>query len=157
MVRHTPPEEEFALWVSRIVSVPDGNRGAVVRQERWIRRKAVNRWPIDDEIRWVEQRLRERLLLRDGLFRQEVAARLETSLGSIPKAEELQVWLYREKRGLSWTKVAHEMFPWTKGMSARLISDAISQVRRDHRRVERVFSARARCHKDTPSVTGGGP
>ena len=157
MVRHTPPEEDLARWVSRWVSEPDGNRGTLVRREIWIKRKTIGRWPIDDEIRWVEQRLRERLLFRDGLLREEVAARLEKSLGSIPEAEELQIWLYREKRGLSWNKIAHEMFPSTKGMSARMISDAISQVRRDHRKVERVFSAWGRSHKDTPSGASGGP
>ena len=71
MVRHTPPEEEFALWVSRLVSVFDGNKGTWVQEERWVKRKAVNRWPIDDEIRWVEQRLRERLPLEEGLMTKE--------------------------------------------------------------------------------------
>ena len=71
MVRHTPPEEDLALWVSRLVSVFDGNKGTWVQEERWVKRKAVNRWPIDDEIRWVEQRLRERLPLEEGLMTKE--------------------------------------------------------------------------------------
>lgn len=143
MVRHTPPEEEFGLWVERSRSVLEGNRATTVQERRWIKKKAIERWPLDDEIRCVQERVRDWSVLEQGLIDKGYEKELADKLASMPSKEELQIWLYREKRGLSWNKIVQEFYPNTKSNSARANADEVLKVRRAHAKVEKLFTKRA--------------
>jgi len=92
--------------------------------------KGLDRWPgfsKDDKIRWVEERLRDRQAAAAGLVADDLDAK------GIPDAVSLQVWLAKERDGLSWQQIAIKHYPNYKNPKL----GGVSKARRAYRAVER--------------------
>lgn len=85
-------------------------------------------WPIEDRIRWVEQRLREWESVRRGSRSAD-----PQFVGCLPVRKDLEVWLAKERDGLSWQQIAIKYLRQS-GMAA------LSKTRRAHARVERAIA-----------------
>lgn len=85
-------------------------------------------WTRDAVIRSVELRLGERLVQEMNYSSGELDA-----LG-VPEKLPLQVWLAKEKEGLSWQQIVFKYYPQYKSSNA--VTAGISQARRDYQRVE---------------------
>lgn len=89
-------------------------------------------WPKEDRIRWVEWRIRERIAKELGRSDRDLDSE------GIPDKNSLEVWLAKERDGLSWQQIAIKYFP-QYGKSQRK-SAGVSKARRAHGIVERAFS-----------------
>jgi hypothetical protein len=63
-------------------------------------------WPKEDLIRWVEWRLRERLTKESG---RDPGRDLDAE--GVPDRISLEVWLAKERDGLSWQQIVIKYFP----------------------------------------------
>jgi hypothetical protein len=84
-------------------------------------------WPKEDRIRWVEQRLNERT---SGNYEAR-----DLDAKKVPDQISLQVWLAKERDGLSWQQIMIKYPQFAKGSK----SAGISKVRRAHMRIERAL------------------
>ena len=79
-------------------------------QRQYVEHRA-QRWPEADEIKWIENCLRERELLDNPALTADekdymgVAASLKKR-GDPPSAEALRIWLGKVRDGLSWNELA---------------------------------------------------
>lgn len=119
-----PPETESDFWL---------NKNGV-----YLKTKGPTRWPLEDEIRFVENSEHHRQTFnkwkKDGLISAE-AKRF------FPSTKDRDIWLDRERDGLSWNDLANKYFPHSTPFKAREQPDAISAARRAHERVERYLIA----------------
>ena len=83
-------------------------------------------WPQEDRIRWVEQRLKEWDSVESGRRPKDFAEQL-------PERNDLEVWLGKEREGLSWQQVAIRYFP---DCFKRSKNAGMSMARRAHGRIE---------------------
>jgi hypothetical protein len=90
------------------------------------------RWPKHDRIAWVEERLRDRFAARDGrLDGHELDAR------GVPDQMSLEVWLAKERDGLSWQQIVIKYFP--RYIKERQKAAGMSKARRVHMLVNRAL------------------
>ena len=99
-----------------------------------------NRWPVDDETKWIEYRLREREIYQDAnLTEDEREYRLSFPEGnlkrieSLPPAIDLGIWLAKVRDNKSWTEIARVKYPASEEVLEARKSAAI----RAYHRVER--------------------
>jgi hypothetical protein len=97
-------------------------------------------WPKEDQIRWVEWRIREQTI-QEGKYVDERGKWLleEGAAGGRKFALEdniadYAVWLLKERDGLSWHQIAYRFFP---AATEEGIETFESRVRRAYDRVER--------------------
>jgi hypothetical protein len=90
-------------------------------------------WPKEDRIRWVEWRRNERLSETAGRNPQR-----DLDAEGVPDRLSLEVWLAKERDGLSWQQVVIKYFPEYKGREKR--PAGISKARRVCMLVERALS-----------------
>lgn len=117
----------------------DGFSGACRHEEA--KSDTVNhRWPREDRIRWVEWRVAE-LTVELGKYTDERGRLLldrKSPLGhKLPWGDKLAdyaVWLFKERDGLSWHRIAYLFFPSATEASIETFE---SKVRRAYARVER--------------------
>src|SRR2546422_11121861 len=89
------------------------------------------RWPKEDRIRWVEWRLRERIAKESGRSDRDLDAE------KVPDRISLQVWLAKERDGLSWQQIVIKYFPQYAEHEKRLAG--MSKARRVYMLVERAL------------------
>jgi hypothetical protein len=90
-------------------------------------------WPKQDRIRWVEWRRNERLS-------EEAGRNPDRDLDGerVPDRLSLEVWLAKERDGLSWQQIVIKYFPEYNGREKR--PAGISKARRVWMVVERALS-----------------
>ncbi len=86
----------------------------------------VIRWPLKDEIAWMEERLRE----------QEDPECSRYVPRHVPKAEDIKVWLARKRDKKSWGAIAKEIL----GADENNLEAKLSLARRAYERVERYWT-----------------
>ena len=84
-------------------------------------------WSKEDEIRWVENRV----------WDQKKERRYSRS---IPEAQDLEIWLAKERDRLSWNQIALKYFPESYKPSARENWSAVNKARRAYERVQRYLN-----------------
>lgn len=92
----------------------------------------AKRWPKRDRIAWVGQRLLERLAAREGRIND-----LELDAKGVPDQTSLEVWLAKERDGLSWQQIVIKYFP--NYPKSKRKSAGISKARRVYDLVERAL------------------
>jgi hypothetical protein len=97
---------------------------------------AATRWPRDDRVRWIEKRLQERIA-----FESEEGLKDWVVLGHDLARRDLEVWLAKERDGLSWQQIAIKHFPEYK--KTQLKSAGMSKARRTYDLVERALEPSA--------------
>ena len=90
-------------------------------------------WPKEDRIRWVEWRLKERIAKESGRY-----ADRDLSAEGVPDRISLEVWLAKERDGLSWQQIVIKYFPQYVGRRQK--SAGMSKARRVHGLVKAVLS-----------------
>jgi hypothetical protein len=90
-------------------------------------------WPKEDRIRWVEWRRNERL--SDAAGRNPGR---DLDAAGVPHLQSLEVWLSKERDGLSWQQIVIKHFPQYGQRGHR--SAGISKARRVHASVEKALS-----------------
>lgn len=90
-------------------------------------------WPKEDLVRWVECRRNERLSEAPG---RNPGRDLDAE--GVPDLRSLEVWLSKERDGLSWQQIVIRHFPQYDRRGQR--SAGISKARRVHASVERALS-----------------
>src|SRR5439155_15248328 len=90
-------------------------------------------WPKEDRIRWVEWRLKERIAKESGRH-----ADRDLDAEGIPDRITLEVWLAKERDGLSWQQIAIKYFPQYTHDGQK--SAGVSKARRVYMLVERAVS-----------------
>jgi hypothetical protein len=98
---------------------------------------AISGWSKEDLIRWVEQRLSERRAKEAGEISDDLNAQ------GIPDATSLEVWLAKERDGLSWQQVVIKHYPQYR-KSAGIKTAGISKARRAYILVTRRLEPAAR-------------
>ena len=89
------------------------------------------RWPRNDRIRWVETRRRALVSFRSGELAAWVVVDEDLPLQS------MEVWLAKERDGLSWQQIVIKFFPEYRG--SRRKSAGVSKARRVYAEVERAL------------------
>ncbi len=92
----------------------------------------ISGWSKNDEIRWVEQRLRERVAKEAGKIPDDLDAQ------GVPERTSLELWLAKERDGLSWQQVANKYYPYYRRHAA-IKSAGISKARRAYASVQRAL------------------
>ena len=102
-----------------------------------IRERVKMRWPLDDEIRWIEWRLRE---LEKG---KACSAPLTL--------QDCHVWLAHKRDGKSYADIARAQYPqfWDTNKGKRGNQKIISLVRRTVDRVEQYLTHPNRKHRNS--------
>jgi hypothetical protein len=90
-------------------------------------------WPKEDRVRWVEWRRNERL--SDAAGRNPDR---DLDAQGVPDLKSLDVWLSKERDGLSWQQVVIKHFPQYDRRGQR--SAGVSKARRMYASVERALS-----------------
>ncbi len=98
---------------------------------------AIPGWSKKDLIRWVEQRLLERRAKEAGKISDDLDAQ------GIPDATSLEVWLAKERDGLSWQQIVIKHYPQHRTPSA-IKTAGISKARRAYILVARHLEPTAR-------------
>jgi len=98
---------------------------------------AIPGWSKEDLIRWVEQRLVERRTKEAGKISGELDAQ------GIPDTTSLEVWLAKERDGLSWQQIAIKYYPQYREHSA-IKTAGVSKARRAYMLVARRLEPTAR-------------
>src|SRR5713226_1969776 len=93
----------------------------------------TERWPKEDRIRWVEERLRDRVAQESG--RAEYVDLPE----EFPGRKSLEVWLAKERDGQSWQQIVIKHFPEYVKRKTPSKSAGISRARRAYMLVERAL------------------
>ncbi len=91
---------------------------------------AVRGWPKEDRIRWVEERLRTQIAFDSG--KQDVQLKYKGPRKS------LEIWLSKERDGLSWHQIVIKYFP--DYLRRKNNSAGISKARRAYDVVERALA-----------------
>jgi hypothetical protein len=90
-------------------------------------------WPKKDRIQWVEWRRNERLSQESGLNPER-----DLDAEGVPDRLSLDVWLAKERDGLSWQQICIKFLPEYGPRGKR--SAGMSKSRRMHASVERALS-----------------
>jgi hypothetical protein len=97
----------------------------------------IHGWSKQDLIRWVEQRLRERRAKEAGKFTDDLDAK------GIPDTKSLQVWLAKERDGLSWQQIVIKYYREYRSPGDIKVA-GISKARRAYMLVARRLEPTAR-------------
>jgi hypothetical protein len=120
-VREVNFRQDF--WACRLVW-PDFDKGFAVSKEK--------RWPKPNRIAWVEQRLLERLAANKGKVDHR-----ELDSHDVPEELSLNVWLAKDRDGLSWQQIVRKYFP--RYLRTQQKDAGISKARRAYGVVERAL------------------
>ena len=85
-------------------------------------------WSKEHRIRWVEQRLLERRAKEKGRIEDDLDAM------GIPDSTSLEVWLAKERDGLSWQQIVIKYYPQYRKSTIK--TAGISKARRAYMSVE---------------------
>lgn len=99
---------------------------------------AQSGWSKEDYIRWVEHRLRERCAA-DKVPEDDLDAKRILDAKGIPDAKSLEVWLAKERDGLSWQQIVIKYYRRQYRTPTAIKTAGISKARRVHRLVTRRF------------------
>jgi hypothetical protein len=105
-------------------------------------------WPKEDQIRWVEWRIRDLTIQKGKYLDQRGKWLLEEKtaggrrLALVDKVADYAVWLLKERDGLSWHQIAYTFFP---AATEEEIETFESRVRRAYDRVERNHPGSKNC------------